>query len=81
MSAQRHIPTALYTWAKDLRYSLDRTLGGPPEPVWTQARGNILSPLPGIEAGSVRSQTILTELPRLLCEISPQIIVWNGWYQ
>jgi hypothetical protein len=41
--------------------------GWSPEPVWTQTRGKILSPLPRIEPRSsgrpARSQTLLTELP------------------
>jgi hypothetical protein len=31
VSGQRHAPAALYP-----QYPLDRRLGGPPEPVWTQ---------------------------------------------
>jgi hypothetical protein len=36
VSGQHHVPAALYPWGKDLRYPLDRRLGGPQSPVWTQ---------------------------------------------
>jgi hypothetical protein len=36
VSGQRHAPAALYPRRKGPRYPLDRRLGGPPEPVWTQ---------------------------------------------
>jgi hypothetical protein len=36
VSGQRHAPAVLYPRGKDLRYPLNRRLGGAPEPVWTQ---------------------------------------------
>jgi hypothetical protein len=36
VSGQRDVPAALYPRGKDPRYPLDRRLGGPSEPVWTQ---------------------------------------------
>jgi hypothetical protein len=36
VSGQRHASAALYPRRKNPRYPLNRRLGGPPEPVWTQ---------------------------------------------
>jgi hypothetical protein len=65
VSGQRHALDTLYAW-----YQLERRLGGPQS--WTGHRGqrkNLL-PLPGIKPWllSPLSDTILTELPRLLKE-------------
>jgi hypothetical protein len=54
--------------------------GWAPEPVWTQkARGKILLPLLGIEPRwpdrPVRSQTLLTELPRLRSRCRTEMIL------
>jgi hypothetical protein len=47
---------------KELPLSIVQEAGWDPEPVWTEARGKILSPLPGIEPRSpgrpARSQTL-----------------------
>jgi hypothetical protein len=36
VSGQRHAPAALYPRGKNPRYPLDKRLGWPQEPVWTQ---------------------------------------------
>jgi hypothetical protein len=62
VSGQRHAPTTLYPWGKDPLVPIIQEAEWASELVWTQARGKILSPLPGIEPRSpgrpVRSQTL-----------------------
>jgi hypothetical protein len=62
VSGQRHTPAALYHPGKGPPVSITQEAGWVPEPVWIQARGNILSPLPEIEPRSpgrlARSQTL-----------------------
>jgi hypothetical protein len=48
VNGQRHASATFYPRRKDLRYPLDRKLGGPRAGLDTEARGKILSPLLGI---------------------------------
>jgi hypothetical protein len=61
VSGQRHVPVALYP-GKGPPVPTVQKAGLAPEPVWTQVRGEILWPLPGIEPQSAgllaRSQTL-----------------------
>jgi hypothetical protein len=62
MSGQRHAPAALYPRGKDTGTHCTEAGWGPKAGLDTEARGKILSPLPGIEPRSpgrpVRSQTL-----------------------
>jgi hypothetical protein len=61
VSDQRHAPVTLYP-GKGPSVPTVQEAGWAPEPVWTQVRGEILWPLPGIEPQSAgllaRSQTL-----------------------
>jgi hypothetical protein len=60
VSGQRHAPAALYPRGKDPRYPLDRRLGGPQKPVWTQRiEEKSFCPCRGSNPGRpARSQTL-----------------------
>jgi hypothetical protein len=62
VSCQRHAPAALYPRGKNPRYKLYTGWVGPRTGLDTEARGKIISPVPGIEPRSpgrpVRSQTL-----------------------
>jgi hypothetical protein len=62
VSGQRHAPAALYPRGKDPRTHCSGGWVGPRAGLDTEARGKILSPLPGIEPRSAgrpaRSQTL-----------------------
>jgi hypothetical protein len=49
VSGQRHVPAALYLPGKGPPVPIVQEAGWAPELVWTQARGKIISSLPGIE--------------------------------
>jgi len=60
-------PRPFYHRGKSLRYPLDRRLGGPPEPVWTQWRREKIPPSVGNRICPARTLvTKLTELFRPL---------------
>jgi hypothetical protein len=78
VSGQHHAPAALYPRGKDPRYPVDKRLGGPQSR--SGRRGQKKNPLPllGIEPRSTspQSDTILTELPRLLLAFMVHEITW-----
>jgi hypothetical protein len=76
LSGQRHAPAALYPRGKDPRYPLDRKLGGPQSRLDAEARRKILCLHRGPNPGRpVRSQTMLSELPRFLPDDQPNLIM------
>jgi hypothetical protein len=62
VNGQRHALAALYPREKDPPVPIVQEAGMASQPVWTEARGKILSPLQGIEPRSAgappRSQTL-----------------------
>jgi hypothetical protein len=65
VSGWRHAPAELYPRGKDPLVTVGQEAEWDPESVWTQTRGIISLPLPGIEPPSSSPDAILTELPQL----------------